>query len=46
MFLFCTQTVQKELESKYGKVRQLERQIDQLEADQDEKVGEACTHFF
>ncbi|XP_053390838.1 centrosomal protein of 112 kDa-like isoform X2 [Mercenaria mercenaria] len=31
-------TVQKELESKYTKIRQLERQLDQQETDQDEKI--------
>ncbi|KAL4239252.1 hypothetical protein ACF0H5_000069 [Mactra antiquata] len=31
-------TVQRELESKYSKVRQLERQLDQQENDQDEKI--------
>lgn len=35
------QTLQKELESKYSKIRQLERQIDQQEADQEEKVSMA-----
>jgi hypothetical protein len=37
-FFFALQTVQKELESKYTKVRQLERQLDQKETDQEEKV--------
>ena len=39
--LFVTlkfQTVQKELESKYKKCRNLERQLDQLETDHEEKI--------
>ena len=35
---FASQTVQKELESKYTKCRNLERQVDQLEADHEEKI--------